>query len=84
MKLEINTSNYKFRWHVADDRLNVIRPLMDLLGDPEETIIKVTLWEKFTLFWFKLWSKLTRKKVKIVINDTDPLGVGAKMPEDWI
>jgi len=74
MKIKIETTNLNFRWEVSDESLNVIKPLLDLIGEPESIKVKLTFWERVKIFFLKL----VKRDVKVVIAPEEdvPLGIG--------
>jgi len=74
MKIKIETTNLNFRWEVSDESLNVIKPLLDLIGEPESIKVKLTFWERVKIFFLKL----VKRDMKVVIapEEDEPLGIG--------
>ena len=78
MKIKIETKNFNLRWQVEDERLNVIRPLLDLIGQPESVKVKLTFLELIKYTWARFIAKITNKKINLAVipEEDTPLGIG--------
>ena len=55
-----------------------MKPLLDLIGEPEPVSVNVTWWSKFKCMVVMWWSRITRRtqKLTIEVNDEEIVGIG--------